>query len=135
MSRQGRTATFRGEGGKVCNRRDLAVGASFSVLMGADSLCPAILRQAPSVKSDRLVPALRSAQGDHKDHTEADHRDRHGRGELSVKVMAAIIEARDLVKRFDGFTAVDHISFAVEAGVIFGFLGPNGAARRRRSRC
>ena len=32
---------------------------------------------------------------------------------------AAIIEARDLVKRFDGFTAVDHISFAVEAGVIF----------------
>ena len=29
---------------------------------------------------------------------------------------AAIIEARDLVKRFDGFTAVDHISFGVEAG-------------------
>jgi hypothetical protein len=26
---------------------------------------------------------------------------------------AAIIEARDLVKRFDGFTAVDHISFVV----------------------
>ena len=42
---------------------------------------------------------------------------------------AAIIEARDLVKRFDGFTAVDHISFAVEAGVIFGFLGPNGAGK------
>jgi ABC-2 type transport system ATP-binding protein len=42
---------------------------------------------------------------------------------------AAIIEARDLVKRFDGFTAVDHISFAVEAGVIFGFLGLNGAGR------
>ena len=44
-------------------------------------------------------------------------------------MMAAIIEARDLVKRFDGFTAVDHISFAVEAGVIFGFLGPNGAGK------
>jgi ABC-2 type transport system ATP-binding protein len=43
--------------------------------------------------------------------------------------MAAIIEARDLVKRFDGFTAVDHISFAVEAGVVFGFLGPNGAGK------
>ena len=42
---------------------------------------------------------------------------------------AAIIEARDLVKRFDGFTAVDQISFAVEAGVIFGFLGPNGAGK------
>ena len=48
---------------------------------------------------------------------------------MSVKVMTAIIEARDLVKRFDGFTAVDHISFAVEAGVVFGFLGPNGAGK------
>jgi ABC-type branched-subunit amino acid transport system ATPase component len=28
-------------------------------------------------------------------------------------MMAAIIEARDLLKRFDGFTAVDHISFVV----------------------
>jgi len=44
-------------------------------------------------------------------------------------MMAAIIEARDLVKRFDGFTAVDHISFAVPAGIIFGFLGPNGAGK------
>ena len=42
---------------------------------------------------------------------------------------AAIIEARDLVKRFDSFTAVDHISFAVPKGVIFGFLGPNGAGK------
>ena len=57
----------------------------FRLLTGADSLCPAILRRAPSVKSDRLVPALRSAQGDHKDHTEADHMDRPDRGELSVK--------------------------------------------------
>jgi ABC-type multidrug transport system ATPase subunit len=38
-------------------------------------------------------------------------------------MLAAIIEARDLVKRFDGFTAVDRISFAVPEGVIFGFLG------------
>jgi ABC-2 type transport system ATP-binding protein len=44
-------------------------------------------------------------------------------------MMAAIIEAHDLVKRFDGFTAVDHISFAVPEGVIFGFLGPNGAGK------
>ena len=44
-------------------------------------------------------------------------------------MMGAIIEARDLVKSFDGFTAVDHISFAVPEGVIFGFLGPNGAGK------
>src|SRR5260370_29072532 len=44
-------------------------------------------------------------------------------------MMTAIIEVHDLVKRFDGFTAVDHISFAVPEGVIFGFLGPNGAGK------
>src|SRR5215831_2670441 len=44
-------------------------------------------------------------------------------------MIAAIIEARDLVKRFNGVTAVDHISFAVPEGVIFGFLGPNGAGK------
>jgi ABC-2 type transport system ATP-binding protein len=43
--------------------------------------------------------------------------------------MCAIIEAHNLVKRFDGFAAVDHISFAVPEGVIFGFLGPNGAGK------
>jgi ABC-2 type transport system ATP-binding protein len=45
------------------------------------------------------------------------------------KAMTAIIEASGLVKRFNGFTAVDHISFAVPQGVIFGFLGPNGAGK------
>ena len=47
----------------------------------------------------------------------------------SEPILSAIIEAHDLVKRFDGFIAVDHISFAVPEGVIFGFLGPNGAGK------
>jgi len=33
------------------------------------------------------------------------------------------------INRFDGVTAVDHISFAVPEGVVFGFLGPNGAGK------
>ena len=41
----------------------------------------------------------------------------------------AIVSATDLTKRFGAFTAVDHISFAVEAGECFGFLGPNGAGK------
>ena len=41
----------------------------------------------------------------------------------------SLIVARDLVKRFDDFTAVDHISFEVPEGVVFGFLGPNGAGK------
>jgi ABC-2 type transport system ATP-binding protein len=40
-----------------------------------------------------------------------------------------IVEAEDLVVRYGDFTAVDHISFAVERGEIFGFLGANGAGK------
>ncbi len=40
-----------------------------------------------------------------------------------------IIEVKNLVKHFDKTTAVDHISFAVNKGEIFGFLGPNGAGK------
>jgi ABC-2 type transport system ATP-binding protein len=39
------------------------------------------------------------------------------------------IEVRDLVRRFGAFTAVDHLSFAVRPGEVFGFLGPNGAGK------
>lgn len=39
------------------------------------------------------------------------------------------IEARDLTRRFGTFTAVDHISFDVAGGEVFGFLGANGAGK------
>jgi ABC-2 type transport system ATP-binding protein len=44
-------------------------------------------------------------------------------------MIAAIIEARDLVRRFNGVIAVDHVSFEVPEGIVFGFLGPNGAGK------
>lgn len=40
-----------------------------------------------------------------------------------------VIEVSDLTKNFGSFTAVDHISFNVEEGEIFGFLGANGAGK------
>jgi ABC-2 type transport system ATP-binding protein len=40
-----------------------------------------------------------------------------------------MIEVRNLVKEFNGTTAVDHISFDVKEGEIFGLLGPNGAGK------
>ncbi|MBD3370208.1 ATP-binding cassette domain-containing protein [Candidatus Fermentibacteria bacterium] len=43
--------------------------------------------------------------------------------------MQTIIEASGLTKRFGDLVAVDHVSFSVRKGEIFGFLGPNGAGK------
>jgi lipooligosaccharide transport system ATP-binding protein len=40
-----------------------------------------------------------------------------------------VIEASGLTKKFDDFTAVDHIDFKVYKGECVGFLGPNGAGK------
>ena len=40
-----------------------------------------------------------------------------------------MISCEALTKRFGHFTAVDHVSFAVAKGSIFGFLGPNGSGK------
>jgi ABC-2 type transport system ATP-binding protein len=43
--------------------------------------------------------------------------------------MAPAIEVKELTKRFGAFVAVDHLSFDVARGEIFGFLGSNGAGK------
>jgi len=48
--------------------------------------------------------------------------------------VSAVIHASDLTKVFGKSTAVDHISFDVQQGEIFGFLGPNGAGKTTTTR-
>jgi ABC-2 type transport system ATP-binding protein len=43
--------------------------------------------------------------------------------------MQKIIQTEDLTKYFDDLLAVDHISFDIKSGELFGLLGPNGAGK------
>jgi ABC-2 type transport system ATP-binding protein len=43
--------------------------------------------------------------------------------------VGSVVEVRSLSKRFGEVTAVDDVSFSLEAGTVTGFLGPNGAGK------
>ena len=47
----------------------------------------------------------------------------------SGSITSSVVEVRNLTKRFQGFTAVDNISFDIKKGEILGLLGPNGAGK------
>ncbi|HWD40321.1 MAG TPA: ABC transporter ATP-binding protein [Fimbriimonas sp.] len=47
----------------------------------------------------------------------------------------AMLQVQNLTKRFGGMTAVDDLSFTVNAGEIVGLLGPNGAGKTTTIRC
>jgi len=44
-------------------------------------------------------------------------------------VSQTIIELTDLTKKYESYTAVDHLNLSVQRGEIFGLLGPNGARK------
>lgn len=48
---------------------------------------------------------------------------------MEIATPTPAIEAVDLVRRFGDFTAVDHVTFSVKKGEVFGFLGPNGSGK------
>jgi len=63
------------------------------------------------------------------DNVISQHRSRRRKEEAVWQTAENVIEVNDLTKKFGDFTAVDHISFTVKEGEIFGFLGPNGAGK------
>jgi ABC-2 type transport system ATP-binding protein len=48
---------------------------------------------------------------------------------MNAEARSDVVEVRDLVKRFGKVTAVDHVSFTIHPGEIFGILGPNGSGK------
>jgi ribosome-dependent ATPase len=59
---------------------------------------------------------------------------RHGRVQLAISALPPsdgppVIEAQGLTRQFGSFVAVDHVSFRIQRGEIFGFLGSNGCGK------
>ena len=48
---------------------------------------------------------------------------------LEVRAVAPLLEARSIVKRFGGLTAVSDVNFVIEKNSITGLIGPNGAGK------
>jgi branched-chain amino acid transport system ATP-binding protein len=49
--------------------------------------------------------------------------------------MTALLQVRGLTKKYLGLTAVDHVSYEVEAGTIVGLIGPNGSGKSTSIDC
>jgi ribosome-dependent ATPase len=92
--------------------RVLATGSTQELLQrtGADNLESAFIQLMPDEKRrghrEVIIPPLPD----------------NGQEEIAI-------EAKDLTMRFGDFTAVDHVSFRIRRGEIFGFLGSNGCGK------
>jgi ABC-2 type transport system ATP-binding protein len=81
-----------------------------------------------------IVNALKSILADKSDRERVPPRnnnnpDRSDGHHGTVPSADSVIEAEGLTKRYNGAAAVDHVSFNVSRGEIFGLLGPNGAGK------
>jgi ABC-2 type transport system ATP-binding protein len=84
------------------------------------------IRRQPASLEDVFVSVL-SETGNQSDGS--DRSDRSDRSKRQSFDEGPAVTTKDLTRRFGDFTAVDHVSFEVPRGQIFGFLGPNGAGK------
>jgi ABC-2 type transport system ATP-binding protein len=95
-----------------------------------------LLRQQAGKEASRLGDRETGRQEDKEIRRQGDWengRDKETRGgqlgDADREPGDIVVYVRDLVRQFGNFTAVDHISFDVRRGEIFGLLGPNGAGK------
>jgi ABC-2 type transport system ATP-binding protein len=116
----GRVRIVRAEGGggsPGAGGTALAAPVAFEALNGAR-----ISAVAPRFE-DGFMSLLRSVAD--QEHASAISLDRP----LATGAAEVVVHVHNLVRKFGAFTAVDHISFEVRRGAIFGLLGPNGAGK------
>lgn len=82
------------------------------------------IRAVPATLEDGFMRLLREKMPAENIDTEA-----MSQSDNKAKHTGKAIEIRDLVRKFGDFTAVDHTTFDVARGEIFGLLGPNGAGK------
>ena len=99
----------------------VAMNAGQILATGTASQIKARSGQAAATLEEAFVALLPEAQRDGYVALQVPPLD-FGKNEIAI-------EARDLTKRFGDFTAVDHVSFRIHAGEIFGFLGSNGCGK------
>jgi len=109
------------EGGLVRLVSKASSGLSGSVMFGDTSAQP-----TPARLEDGFMVLMKQAQGA-KPLAKKVHLPEEPA--MSGNRDDSIVEVHDLDRRFGKFVAVDHVSFSVKRGEIFGLLGPNGAGK------
>jgi ABC-2 type transport system ATP-binding protein len=109
------------EGGQVRVVSKVGSGQAEAVMFGGATAQP-----TPARLEDGFMVLLQQAQGAKPTKEEA-----HLPEEPTVSGARgdSMVEVHDLDRRFGKFVAVDHVSFSVKRGEIFGLLGPNGAGK------
>jgi len=82
-------------------------------------------RPTPARFEDGFMVLLQQARGTKPSHTHTRQPDELLGGARD----ASVVEVQDLNRHFGKFVAVEHVSFSVKRGEIFGLLGPNGAGK------
>jgi ABC-2 type transport system ATP-binding protein len=107
------------EAGRVRFVRAAKTGADLPIALLAD----AKVESVPPRFEDAFMVLLRRAVGDRPTSNMKFGQPSNQRTDKLA------VEVRDLVRRFGNFIAVDHVSFQVQRGELFGLLGPNGAGK------